>query len=60
MLKENQDSAKQFILNKYLIDFDSIPKELEQKICKTVTEKLAGKPEKPHDLIGSMDDLLTF
>ena len=31
-LSENQDSAKQFLLNKKLISFDEIPKELSDKI----------------------------
>ena len=39
-LKESQDSAKQYLLNKKLIAFSEIPKELEDKIVKEAHEKL--------------------
>ena len=40
MLKEDQDSAKQFILNRKLISFDEIPSELSDKIMHRVNETL--------------------
>ena len=39
-LKESQDAAKQYLLNKRLISFNEIPKELEDKIVKEAHEKL--------------------
>ena len=39
-LKESQDAAKQYLLNKKLISFKEIPKELEDKIVKEAHEKL--------------------
>jgi DNA polymerase-1 len=39
-LKESQDSAKQYKLNKKLISFSEIPKTLEEKIVKEAHEKL--------------------
>lgn len=39
-LKESQDSAKQYKLNKKLISFSEIPKALEEKIVKEAHEKL--------------------
>ena len=40
MLKENADAAKQFLLNRKLIDFDLMPSELKESIEKTVNERL--------------------
>lgn len=40
MLQENQDAARQFKLNKMLIDFDSIPKETTDVIYKKVSDIL--------------------
>jgi len=39
-LKESQDAAKQYLLNKKLISFDEIPKTLEDKIVKEAHETL--------------------
>jgi len=42
MLKENESAAKQFLLNRKLIDFDLVPQELKDSISKTVDEKLSA------------------
>lgn len=42
VLKENIDAAKQFILNKQLIDFKNIPNDLRESILKIAHEKLNG------------------
>lgn len=50
-LKENQASAKQFKMNKKLICFSEIPKELRDKILEKVNEKVFTlKQEKDIDL----------
>ena len=50
-LKENQASAKQFKMNKQLICFSEIPKELKDKILEKVNEKVFTlKQEKDIDL----------
>lgn len=43
MLKEDQEAAKRFMLNKYLIDFASIPKDIENNIYNIVNETLETK-----------------
>lgn len=40
MLKESQDAAKQYFLNKKLISFDEMPKELEDKIAEAASKEL--------------------
>ena len=42
MLKENNEAAKQFLLNRKLIDFDLMPNELKESIVKTVDSKLSA------------------
>lgn len=42
MLKENADAAKQFLLNRQLIDFNLMPAELKESIEKTVDSKLSS------------------
>lgn len=42
LLKENGDAAKQFLLNRKLIDFDLMPDELKERISKTVDSKLSS------------------
>lgn len=50
-LKENQASAKQFKMNKQLICFSEIPKELKDRILEKVNEKVFTlKQEKDIDL----------
>lgn len=39
-LVESQDAIKQFMLNKKLISFDNIPKDLEKKIVEEANVKL--------------------
>ena len=54
-LKENQASAKQFKMNKKLICFSEIPKELRDKILEKVNEKVFTlKQEKDIDLAECM------
>lgn len=40
MLSESQEAANRYILNKYLIDFKSIPVEVEERIYKVLREKM--------------------
>ena len=42
LLKENAEAAKQFLLNRKLVDFDLIPAELKEEIQKEVDKKLAS------------------
>jgi len=51
MLKENMDAAENYHLNKYLIDFKSIPKEIEERIFSELKNKL-GDLENDKDDIG--------
>ena len=46
MLMENQEAAERFMLNKKLIDFREIPKEMEEKILKAIEEKLGTPSQK--------------
>ena len=46
MLTENQEAADRFLLNKKLIDFREIPKEMEEKILKAIEEKLGTPSQK--------------
>ncbi len=39
-LFEHQDAARQFVLNKKLVDFDSIPKDLESLVVEEVSKKI--------------------
>lgn len=41
LLVENQDAAKQFLLNKKIIDFNEIPKELTEKILEKTNQVFA-------------------
>jgi len=40
MLRESQESANRYLLNKFLIDFKSIPQETEDKIYSVLCEKM--------------------
>jgi len=54
-LQESQDSAKQFLLNKKLISFDYIPKDLENHIVEVASKKLYE-----NEVINSNIDLKDF
>lgn len=54
-LQESQDSAKQFLLNKKLISFDYIPKDLEKHIVEVASKKLYE-----NEVINSNIDLKDF
>jgi len=45
MLSESQESYNRFMLNRKLIDFREIPKELEDKIYSVLKEKLSQKTQ---------------
>ena len=46
MLMEDQEAAERFMLNKKLIDFREIPKEMEERILKAIEEKLGTPSQK--------------
>jgi len=41
--KENNNSIKQYIINKELIDFKNIPEDLSNEILEQINEKLSNK-----------------
>ena len=43
MLHEDRKAAERFMLNKYLIDFNSIPSDVEERIKKKIDEKMSMK-----------------
>lgn len=48
MLSESQEAANRYLLNKYLIDFKSIPEDVEEKIYNALCEKMKGFELRSH------------
>lgn len=60
MLKENGDAAKQFLLNRQLIDFNLMPVELKESIEKTVDSKLSSFTSCASNAENEMFDLMSL
>ena len=60
MLKENGDAAKQFLLNRQLIDFNLMPAELKESIEKTVDSKLSSFTGCASNAENEMFDLMSL
>lgn len=60
MLKENGDAAKQFLLNRQLIDFNLMPAELKESIEKTVDSKLSSFTGCTSNTENEMFDLMSL
>ena len=60
MLKENADAAKQFLLNRQLIDFNLMPPELKESIEKTVDSKLSSFTGCASNAENEMFDLMSL
>lgn len=60
MLKENADAAKQFLLNRKLIDFDLMPSELKESIEKTVNERLSSFANNVSNEENELGDLMSL
>lgn len=46
MLVESQEASERFMLNKKLIDFREIPKDMEERILKVIDEKMGSKSQR--------------
>ena len=60
MLMENQEAAERFMLNKKLIDFREIPKEMSDRILKAIEEKLGTPSQKEEVAKFSAESCLTI
>ncbi len=58
-LKENHDSAEQFLMNRKLMSFDMIPKELEDKIIAEANSKLLLRENQEKQIKESFSGSLT-
>lgn len=59
-LSESQDSARQFAMNKVLIDFKCIPKPLEDRICEELGKNLSTVKKSEKSLLMEGDDLMSL
>ena len=60
LLKENGNAAKQFLLNRKLIDFDLMPSELKESIEKTVNERLSSFANNVSNEENELGDLMSL
>ncbi len=60
MLTESQEAAERFLLNKKLIDFREIPKEMEGRIMKAIEEKIGTPSQKEEVEKFSVESCLTI
>lgn len=58
ILRENESAAKQFLLNRQLVDFDLIPEELQKKILEEADKKLGTVVSEQKKLDEELCDLM--